>query len=70
MSSIRESFLRQHGLEPDTKYAGRCLRSGAWITATTSKAWHKAVKAPCPKCGIKGWCRGSPGGGMCKLPGS
>ena len=55
MTTIREAFLRRHGLPLDTKYAGRCLRCNGWVTATKSREWSKAVKAPCPHCGAKGW---------------
>ena len=41
--------------EKPAKYGGRCLHCWQWITAETTKEWSKAVRAPCPHCGRKGW---------------
>ena len=35
---------------PSSSDQGRCLRCGWVIEAWTSKAWHLAVRRPCPRC--------------------
>ena len=40
---------------PLAKHAGRCIGCRRWITANTAKAWHGAVRKPCPHCGRPKW---------------
>lgn len=39
----------------ETFAAGQCLNCRTWIFATTAREWKRAVTAPCPACGAKGW---------------
>lgn len=37
------------------QHGGRCTGCRKWIYAQTRKQWQRAVKAPCPHCGKRGW---------------
>ena len=50
-SNTREN----HGAGTVVRYAGHCHSCKKRITAQTRKQWQRAVKEPCPHCGMKGW---------------
>lgn len=51
----RAAWLSARGLPPDTFAAGKCTKCGGWIAARTPREWTRAVKNPCPHCGVRGW---------------
>ena len=38
------------------RYGGRCLGCKKWTYAQTRRQWQRAVKQPCPHCGMTQWC--------------
>ena len=38
------------------RYGGRCSSCQKWTYAQTRRQWQRAVKQPCPRCGMTQWC--------------
>lgn len=37
------------------RYSAKCTGCRMVIAAQTRRQWQRAVSAPCPHCGIRGW---------------
>ena len=38
------------------KYGDPCRGCKKWIYAQTRRQWQRAIKQPCPHCGMPQWC--------------
>ena len=37
------------------RYGARCRICQKWAYAQTRRQWHRAIKQPCPHCGLPDW---------------